>query len=74
MSLYDILSLSAPADEVLTMGHSLAIDQSSMTGESKILCFIYFLLTKLLVHKDHKTPFFFMSGCKVADGVGLMQV
>ncbi|KAH1238129.1 Calcium-transporting ATPase 9, plasma membrane-type [Glycine max] len=50
-----------PADGVLITGHSLAIDESSMTGESKI------------VHKDHKTPFF-MSGCKVADGVGLMLV
>ncbi|KAL3005406.1 hypothetical protein AAZX31_08G218700 [Glycine max] len=47
-----------PADGVLITGHSLAIDESSMTGESKI---------------DHKTPFF-MSGCKVADGVGLMLV
>lgn len=27
----------------------------------------------LQVHKDHKTPFF-MSGCKVADGVGVMLV
>lgn len=25
------------------------------------------------VHKDHKAPFF-MSGCKVADGVGVMLV
>ncbi|KAG5008585.1 hypothetical protein JHK87_017100 [Glycine soja] len=50
-----------PADGVLITGHSLAIDESSMTGESKI------------VHKDHKTPFF-MSGCKVADGVGVMLV
>ncbi|CAL5210477.1 unnamed protein product [Lathyrus oleraceus] len=50
-----------PADGVLIIGHSLAIDESSMTGESKI------------VHKDHKAPFF-MSGCKVADGVGVMLV
>ncbi|GAV71418.1 E1-E2_ATPase domain-containing protein/Cation_ATPase_C domain-containing protein/Cation_ATPase_N domain-containing protein/Hydrolase domain-containing protein, partial [Cephalotus follicularis] len=49
------------ADGVLITGHSLAIDESSMTGESKI------------VHKDHKSPFL-MSGCKVADGVGTMLV
>ncbi|GAU35731.1 hypothetical protein TSUD_259060 [Trifolium subterraneum] len=50
-----------PADGVVITSHSLAIDESSMTGESKI------------VHKDHKAPFF-MSGCKVADGVGVMLV
>ncbi|XP_050228035.1 calcium-transporting ATPase 9, plasma membrane-type-like isoform X5 [Mercurialis annua] len=50
-----------PADGILITGHSLAIDESSMTGESKI------------VHKDHRVPFF-MSGCKVADGVGTMLV
>ncbi|XP_022723610.1 calcium-transporting ATPase 9, plasma membrane-type isoform X2 [Durio zibethinus] len=50
-----------PADGILITGHSLAIDESSMTGESKI------------VHKDKKEPFL-MSGCKVADGVGTMLV
>nr|XP_043619549.1 calcium-transporting ATPase 8, plasma membrane-type-like [Erigeron canadensis]XP_043619550.1 calcium-transporting ATPase 8, plasma membrane-type-like [Erigeron canadensis] len=50
-----------PADGVLISGHSLSIDESSMTGESKI------------VHKDHKSPFL-MSGCKVADGYGTMLV
>ncbi|KAM0959339.1 hypothetical protein ACFX2I_024465 [Malus domestica] len=50
-----------PADGILVTGHSLAIDESSMTGESKI------------VHKDQKAPFL-MSGCKVADGVGTMLV
>ncbi|KAF9675091.1 hypothetical protein SADUNF_Sadunf10G0195300 [Salix dunnii] len=50
-----------PADGLLITGHSLAIDESSMTGESKI------------VHKDQKAPFL-MSGCKVADGVGTMLV
>ncbi|RDX60545.1 Calcium-transporting ATPase 9, plasma membrane-type, partial [Mucuna pruriens] len=50
-----------PADGVVITGHSLAIDESSMTGESKI------------IHKDHKAPFL-MSGCKVADGVGAMLV
>ncbi|XP_022149628.1 calcium-transporting ATPase 9, plasma membrane-type isoform X2 [Momordica charantia] len=50
-----------PADGILITGHSLAIDESSMTGESKI------------VRKDQKAPFL-MSGCKVADGVGTMMV
>ncbi|XP_039009543.1 calcium-transporting ATPase 9, plasma membrane-type-like [Hibiscus syriacus] len=50
-----------PADGVLITGHSLAIDESSMTGESKI------------VHKNKKEPFL-MSGCKVADGFGTMLV
>ncbi|XP_071724410.1 calcium-transporting ATPase 10, plasma membrane-type-like isoform X2 [Rutidosis leptorrhynchoides] len=48
-----------PADGVLISGHSLCIDESSMTGESKIVC------------KDQKSPFL-MSGCKVADGYGTM--
>ncbi|VVA22232.1 Hypothetical predicted protein [Prunus dulcis] len=50
-----------PADGILISGHSLAIDESSMTGESKI------------VRKDSKEPFL-MSGCKVADGNGTMLV
>ncbi|KAK3411186.1 hypothetical protein EUGRSUZ_J03164 [Eucalyptus grandis] len=50
-----------PADGILVSGHSLAIDESSMTGESEN------------VHKDQKAPFL-MSGCKVADGVGTMLV
>ncbi|KAL6888430.1 hypothetical protein ACP4OV_009456 [Aristida adscensionis] len=50
-----------PTDGVLISGHSLAIDESSMTGESKI------------VMKDQKTPFL-MGGCKVADGYGTMLV
>ncbi|KAI3974506.1 hypothetical protein MKX01_017999 [Papaver californicum] len=50
-----------PADGVLISGHSLAVDESSMTGESKI------------VQKDRKRPFM-MSGCKVADGYGTMLV
>ncbi|XP_031480261.1 calcium-transporting ATPase 5, plasma membrane-type-like isoform X2 [Nymphaea colorata] len=50
-----------PADGVLIVGYSLAIDESSMTGESKI------------VHKDQRDPFL-MSGCKVADGYGNMLV
>ncbi|KAL5709720.1 P-type Ca(2+) transporter [Ranunculus cassubicifolius] len=50
-----------PADGVVIVGHSLAIDESSMTGEAKI------------VVKDRKDPFL-MSGCKVADGYGIMMV
>ena len=50
-----------PADGVVIVGHSLSIDESSMTGEAKI------------VHKDRKDPFL-MSGCKVADGYGIMMV
>ncbi|XP_059302945.1 calcium-transporting ATPase 9, plasma membrane-type isoform X2 [Lycium ferocissimum] len=46
-----------PADGVLISGHSLAIDESSMTGESKI------------VNKNQKAPFL-MAGCKVT-GVGI---
>ncbi|KAJ3679238.1 hypothetical protein LUZ60_017249 [Juncus effusus] len=50
-----------PADGVLISGQSLAIDESSMTGESKI------------IYKDQRSPFL-MSGCKVADGYGTMLV
>ncbi|XP_052181761.1 calcium-transporting ATPase 10, plasma membrane-type-like [Diospyros lotus] len=50
-----------PADGILISGYSLAIDESSMTGESEI------------VHKSSKAPFL-MSGCKVADGYGTMLV
>ncbi|KAL4568321.1 hypothetical protein LXL04_023930 [Taraxacum kok-saghyz] len=56
---YTLITNQVPADGVLISGHSLSIDESSMTGESKI------------VHKDHKNPFL-MSGCKVADGYGIM--
>ncbi|GMY35271.1 calcium-transporting atpase 10, plasma membrane-type [Fagus crenata] len=61
----DVLPLNigdqVPADGVLISGHSLSIDESSMTGESKI------------VHKGARDPFL-MSGCKVADGSGTMLV
>ncbi|XAR63756.1 Calcium-transporting ATPase [Bertholletia excelsa] len=50
-----------PADGILIFGHSLAIDESSMTGESKI------------IEKGARAPFL-MSGCKVADGYGTMLV
>ncbi|KAI3410632.1 uncharacterized protein J3R85_018634 [Psidium guajava] len=70
VSIYDIvvgdivplnIGDQVPADGVLVSGHSLAIDESSMTGESKT------------VHKDSRHPFL-MSGCKVADGSGTMLV
>ncbi|KAE8660295.1 Calcium-transporting ATPase 8, plasma membrane-type [Hibiscus syriacus] len=70
ISIYDIvvgdvvplnIGDQVPADGILISGHSLAIDESSMTGESDI------------VHKDAKQPFL-MSGCKVADGSGTMLV
>lgn len=70
VSIYDIvvgdviplkIGDQVPADGILISGHSLSIDESSMTGESKI------------VHKDAKSPFL-MSGCKVADGYGTMLV
>lgn len=70
VSIYDIvvgdvvplnIGDQVPADGVVISGHSLSIDESSMTGESKI------------VHKDSKNPFL-MSGCKVADGSGTMLV
>ncbi|KAL6841111.1 hypothetical protein ACP4OV_029080 [Aristida adscensionis] len=50
-----------PADGILISGYSLSIDESWVTGESK------------LVHKDQKSPFL-MSGCKVADGYSTMLV
>ncbi|KAJ7979385.1 Calcium-transporting ATPase [Quillaja saponaria] len=70
ISIYDIvvgdvvplnIGDQVPADGILISGHSLSIDESSMTGESKI------------VHKNSKDPFL-MSGCKVADGNGTMLV
>ncbi|KAJ8447578.1 hypothetical protein Cgig2_031191 [Carnegiea gigantea] len=70
ISIYDIvvgdvvplkIGDQVPADGVFISGHSLAIDESSMTGESKI------------VHKDKKAPFL-LAGCKVADGFGNMLV
>ncbi|XP_010443383.1 PREDICTED: calcium-transporting ATPase 8, plasma membrane-type-like isoform X2 [Camelina sativa] len=71
ISIYDIvvgdviplnIGNQVPADGVLISGHSLALDESSMTGESKI------------VNKDAIKDPFLMSGCKVADGNGAMLV
>lgn len=70
ISIYDIvvgdvvplkIGDQVPADGVFISGHSLGIDESSMTGES------------LIVHKDKKSPFL-LSGCKVAEGFGNMLV
>ncbi|KAE9602447.1 putative calcium-transporting ATPase [Lupinus albus] len=70
ISIYDIvvgeiiplnIGNQVPADGILIIGHSLAIDESSMTGESNT------------VAKDSKKPFL-LSGCKVADGSGTMLV
>ncbi|KAH9624541.1 hypothetical protein KSS87_017751 [Heliosperma pusillum] len=70
ISIYDIvvgdvvplkIGDQVPADGLFVSGHALSIDESSMTGESKI------------VHKDKKSPFL-LAGCKVADGFGIMLV
>ncbi|KAF2309916.1 hypothetical protein GH714_005605 [Hevea brasiliensis] len=70
VSIYDIvvgdvvplnIGDQVPADGVLIAGHSLAIDESSMTGESKN------------IYKNSREPFL-MSGCKVVDGCGTMLV
>lgn len=50
-----------PADGLFVEGHSLCLDESSMTGESHP------------VHVNHKMPFL-LSGCKVSDGFGKMLV
>ncbi|XP_065863214.1 putative calcium-transporting ATPase 13, plasma membrane-type [Euphorbia lathyris] len=51
-----------PADGILISGHSLLIDESSMTGESDH------------VEINHNQNPFIMSGTKVADGYGKMLV
>ncbi|CAL1411737.1 unnamed protein product [Linum trigynum] len=61
----DIVHLSigdlVPADGVLISGHSLSIDESSLSGESE----------PVDVHKDRP---FLLSGTKVQDGSGKMMV
>ncbi|KAM0910634.1 hypothetical protein ACQ4PT_014020 [Festuca glaucescens] len=79
-----------PAEGVLISGHSLAIDESSMTGESKIVsvdkkgenscCFLKstFLNIQSMLCYCHvhkdQKASMLMSGCKVADGYGSMLV
>ncbi|KAI5055409.1 hypothetical protein GOP47_0028930 [Adiantum capillus-veneris] len=50
-----------PADGLLISGHSVKVDESSMTGENKLITI------------DQKNPFL-ISGCKIADGYGTMIV
>lgn len=40
--------VQVPADGILISGHSLAIDESSMTGESKIVRFSIFFSVAIL--------------------------
>ncbi|GBG65968.1 hypothetical protein CBR_g54947 [Chara braunii] len=62
----DIVHISTgdkiPADGVLVEGHSVLINESSMTGESKH------------VKKDVNEQPFLLAGCTVADGQGRMMV
>lgn len=39
-----VLCTKVPADGILIGGHSLAIDESSMTGESKIVSWLYLVV------------------------------
>ncbi|RYR32778.1 hypothetical protein Ahy_A10g047298 [Arachis hypogaea] len=70
ISIYDIvvgdviplnIGDQVPADGILITPHPLAIDESSIHGES------------IIVHKDSRAPFL-MSGCRVQDGSGTMLV
>lgn len=39
-----VICTQVPADGILISGHSLAIDESSMTGESKIVSWLYLMV------------------------------
>ncbi|KAJ6721481.1 CATION TRANSPORTING ATPASE [Salix viminalis] len=58
----DVVRLEVPADELFIDGHSLQIDESSMTGERDD------------VEINHKKNPFLVSSTKVADGYGQMPV
>lgn len=47
--LYIFSSPQVPADGVLIIGHSLSIDESSMTGESKIVSLLCLLSVPLFI-------------------------
>ncbi|CAI5514639.1 unnamed protein product, partial [Closterium sp. Naga37s-1] len=61
----DIIHLSTgdhvPTDGVVMEGHSLAVNESSITGESENM------------HKDEANPFI-LAGCTIMDGFGEMMV
>ncbi|CAI5531901.1 unnamed protein product, partial [Closterium sp. Naga37s-1] len=61
----DIIHLSTgdhvPTDGVVMEGHSLAVNESSITGESENM------------HKDEASPFI-LAGCTIMDGFGEMMV
>ena len=59
-SAYPLLHLQVPADGVLISGHSLAIDESSMTGESKTVSLL-----------EEPVAFFFFKSASV--GIFMMQ-
>ena len=52
-----------PADGILISGHSLAIDESSMTGESKIVIYLTYFIV-LFGSSFHCLSFVFLAGSK----------
>ena len=53
-----------PADGILISGHSLAIDESSMTGESKIVIYLTFFIVLFGGSSFHCVSFVFLAGSK----------
>lgn len=49
MSLTEFELYQVPADGVFISGHSLSIDESSMTGESKLVSFMHLLPTRCTI-------------------------
>jgi magnesium-transporting ATPase (P-type) len=68
--LASFIFLQVPADGILITGHSLAIDESSMTGESKIvsLGFIFQLADIALLYSLYSSLIAFFSGPKEFQG------